>query len=475
MESYLDSALDFMQSASKANLNRIIIDLQRNTGGATLIPYALFKLIFPELLPFAGSRRRIFPETNTLGTTFTNFWESLDETDPEQLAFKQEIAASEWIITNRLKAGTGENFTSWSEYAGPITDNGDTFSLTEQFDLANVIFDQAAFDKQYPTMFLPNKTEWPITERLYNPDQIVLLTDGLCSSACSLFVEMMTRVGVRTVVAGGRPSTGPMQAASGNRGAVVYDSDALDDDILTARALDQFVDADVNASLPEVRETGMYLRYASFNLRDQIRENEKTPLQFKYEAADCRIYYTLANMYNFTRLWHDISAAAWDDPSLCVEDSTGYSTTNNTNPKTPPPVKIQRPTIPQDEPVIEQVEFEEDPTGGLRDGLNKPLGGNGFELCPRTGPCQNPQAQCRPVPITCPGNEGKKTVNVCLPPCTNRKGSSTCPGTCNILQTQENKVSGKGNAHYGEDLYSGLCYPKVGNKKLGCAANPKLS
>lgn len=47
----------------------------------------------------------------------------------------------------------------------------------------------------------------------YAADDIIILTDGHCSSTCSLFVEMMHQeAGVRTVVAGGRPEYGPMQA-----------------------------------------------------------------------------------------------------------------------------------------------------------------------------------------------------------------------------------------------------------------------
>ncbi len=47
----------------------------------------------------------------------------------------------------------------------------------------------------------------------YAPEDIIILTDGLCGSTCSLFMEMMHHeAGVRTVVAGGRPSYGTMQA-----------------------------------------------------------------------------------------------------------------------------------------------------------------------------------------------------------------------------------------------------------------------
>jgi hypothetical protein len=44
-------------------------------------------------------------------------------------------------------------------------------------------------------------------------ENIVILTDGACSSACSKFVGLMTRMGgVKTVAVGGRPEGGPMQA-----------------------------------------------------------------------------------------------------------------------------------------------------------------------------------------------------------------------------------------------------------------------
>jgi hypothetical protein len=469
---YTQAIVDFGINATSRSVTNVIIDLQRNTGGATLLAYTIFKLFFPDLLPFGGSRRRSFDMANTMGSSISNLYEFLDESDPEQLVYKQEIAANEWVITNRLNADTGKNFTSWNEYQGPLNTNGDFFSLTEQYDLANVVFDQAAFDQWYPTMYLPNKTAWPVTERAWQPEQIVLLTDGLCSSTCALFVEMMTRAGVRTVTAGGRPTTGPMQAAAGNRGASLYGANDLDDDILFARSIDEFVDTNVNVSLPEDRDTGMYIKYAGINLRDQVRQDDDVPLQFKYEAADCRIYYTMANVYNFTRLWRDVAAAAFTDSSLCVADSTGYSTTNNTSPKAPPAPSAERPRLSQDNPIIEQVEFEENPDGGLRDARGTPIGGNDITLCPSSHICQDGKSQCIEITVTCPGKEGRKNVFACLPPCTNRKGSTSCPGNCHISQTQENKVGLGQSASYSENLFSGLCYPNVGTKKLGCAKNP---
>jgi hypothetical protein len=245
---------EFIRDASAAGLNKVIIDLERNSGGATLLAYLTFKLFFPDLAPFGGSRRRSFDVANTLGSATTEWWTALDEDDVADQYTKYDSAANEWVIADRLNAASGQNFSSWSEYQGPVVDNEDRFSLIEQYDLANPTFDQAAFDQWYPTMYLPNRTDWPFQERHWNPEQIVLLTDGLCASTCSLFVEMMTRVGVKTIVAGGRPVTGPMQAASGNRGASSYSTFALDADMAFARSIDDRVEVNVNATVPEVRD-----------------------------------------------------------------------------------------------------------------------------------------------------------------------------------------------------------------------------
>jgi hypothetical protein len=318
---YSQAVSELIGNASDQGHDRIIIDLQRNSGGAVLLAYTTFKNFFPDLLPFAGSRRRSFPTANAMGLATSKYSTALDEDREDEQSLKYTLASAEWVITDRINAATGKNFTRWEEYQGPVSANNDTFSLIEQYDLANEGFDTAAFDQWLPVMYLPNKTEWPITMRPFNPDQIVLLTDGLCASACALFVEMMTRAGVKTVVAGGRPGTGPMQVVAGTRGAVSYSIFDLDEDMSYARD----IDSTTHALIPEVRDTGIYAEAAGVNLRDQIRKDDTTPLQFKYEAADCRIYYTHANVYNITQLWRDVATAAFVDTSKCVEGSRSFS------------------------------------------------------------------------------------------------------------------------------------------------------
>lgn len=173
-----------------------------------------------------------------------------------------------------------------------------------------------------------------------------------------MIVQFMTRKGARTVAMGGRPASGPMQAASGTRGARAYSSSSLDGDMVVVGLVDQEV---ANKTLPPIppnaqtRDPGLWSA-AYFNLRDQIREDElqnddAVPLQFKYEAADCRLYYTLRSLYSMTQQWTDAHDTAWGDGSRCVSGSTDYSTTGQTDPAhkpLPPGPSRRAPVVPQD-------------------------------------------------------------------------------------------------------------------------------
>jgi hypothetical protein len=144
-------------------------------------------------------------------------------------------------------------------------------------------------------------------------------------------MEMMHHeAGVRVVAVGGRPTTGPMQAPGGTRGAVIYDTDNLDGSISTVQTILQENNSPQQGFLPDRSNTGdVYVTYASVNLRDSVRKNETTPLQFAYEAADCRIFYTMDTIFNYTALWQYAANAIWTNTSLCVANSTGFATAAN--------------------------------------------------------------------------------------------------------------------------------------------------
>ena len=130
---------------------------------------------------------------------------------------------------------------------------------------------------------------------------------------------MHYEAGVRTVVAGGRPQLGPMQARAGTRGARSYDAGYLDSDIYSAETLN----TSSTTKLPD-RNLDFRLDRAHFNLEDQIRRGENFPLQFAYEAANCRIFYTPKTFFDFAALWQYAADAVWTNSALCVKDSTNH-------------------------------------------------------------------------------------------------------------------------------------------------------
>ena len=120
--------------------------------------------------------------------------------------------------------------------------------------------------------------------------------------------------GARTIVAGGIPSPGPMQATGITRGAEIEFINALDDDFSTASELN----SRAASLLPNRADLHTYIVQASINHCDELQPKITEPLQFKYLPVASRVYYALANIYNFERLWQDAANALLvDQPSAC--------------------------------------------------------------------------------------------------------------------------------------------------------------
>lgn len=271
---------------------------------------------------------------------------------------------------------------------------------------------------------------------------------------------MTRQAGVRTVVVGGLPKTGPMQAVAGSRGASAYSADILDVDFETASA----VNTTAMAILPQNRDQGMVVTFAGFNLRDQVRSNDTTPLQFRYEAADCRIYYTFANAYNLTRLWLDAATAMFDDQSLCVAGSTGYASSSTNSTGQPP---LPAPTTPPSNATTFESISSSNATQlmdlafihGLTDGrLASTL--DQFTVCnSRCGSC---------VSVACPDNAA--TIDLC--PLTCYDAYTPCGsglGECVPFTNIESKnVNVKGQSFGSKKVAALFCRPLPGASFNGC-------
>jgi hypothetical protein len=144
-----DSAIqDFITTSQKANMKKIVIDLQSNYGGSPLVATDAFKRFFPNINEFRGSRLRAHPAANVMGSTITEYFGLFDTTDQ----MYEDLITNEWVATSKINADTNKLFASWEEEFGPPRSfDGDNFTTTQRYDLADTFFDSVAVDA-------PNKT-----------------------------------------------------------------------------------------------------------------------------------------------------------------------------------------------------------------------------------------------------------------------------------------------------------------------------
>ncbi|KAI6882903.1 hypothetical protein KC334_g16285 [Hortaea werneckii] len=70
---------------------------------------------------------------------------------------------------------------------------------------------------------------------------------------------------------------------------------------------------------------------AGVNFRNNIRQGDDTltPLQFIYEAADCRFFYTPEMYARQEAIWERVYQWAWGDEDACIEGSSGRDSSEN--------------------------------------------------------------------------------------------------------------------------------------------------
>lgn len=106
VQTFSDTVQEFLNASHAAGLQKILIDLQQNLGGDTLLAIDTFKHFFPSNDTFRGSRVRAHPQADVIGTTFTTYYESNQSING---TLYDAFSASDWVSTDRLKAQTGQN------------------------------------------------------------------------------------------------------------------------------------------------------------------------------------------------------------------------------------------------------------------------------------------------------------------------------------------------------------------------------
>ncbi|KAH8882970.1 hypothetical protein GQ53DRAFT_847291 [Thozetella sp. PMI_491] len=337
LRNFQDMVAKFLVQCKQQNKKKLVIDVTGNGGGLVVAGYELFTQLFPDSEKFQADNIR---ETESLKTIARVTGKNLDKiiafsqggveadaannstTAAEAQAF--QILQGSSIVSNLVPGGVfspaGQNLTSVDEILSPISLKGDTFTAYQSTPL-----NQTGTD--FNLTGVGSRSNPP--PAVFAPENIVLFTDGTCGSTCTLFSYLMImEKNIRATSVGGRPKTGQMQSIAGVEGAQVFFLTEISA-IATAAIL---LDPSVNVTDSDIQliDEGYALSRASspanagaVNGKNAFsRADSSTPLQFLYQAANCRFFYTKEMIKDPVTTWKRAVDATWTDPQkFCVDGS----------------------------------------------------------------------------------------------------------------------------------------------------------
>ncbi|KAF2117627.1 hypothetical protein BDV96DRAFT_489617 [Lophiotrema nucula] len=321
---------DFLKKCQDEKKQKLIIDLRENGGGSVHLLLDAFMQLFPGEVPFSAQRYRAEEQFIKIGDVVSQARDNdtkvnaFDAAVGEKTDFENEFRF--WAYWDFVNA-KGENFKDWDDFNGPQEFNGDNYTALMRYNYSNA----------NDVSIRPPSFQFTDTSNLtavFNASNIIMFADGLCGSSCSSFHEELKNIaGIKAVVVGGRPTNKPMQTVTGSKGGEVIPLNYITTyatEIVNATELaglgDVFKDTKV-ADLAAVSQVLIRAGTSSTRIQtqDQVRKGDTNgvPLQYIYEAADCKIFYTAKTYADPTAAWK----AAWDaslDDKKCVKGSTGH-------------------------------------------------------------------------------------------------------------------------------------------------------
>lgn len=308
---------EFIRLAKAAGKTKLILDLRGNPGGTILQALGLFMQLFPHLEPWGASRFRAFDTVNAIGQQFSSltnaYYNGSNTTEMYFNATGREPFDYHLDFNSK-----GQNFTSWSDLYGPVSIPGrDNFTHLIRYNMSSSSLLSGlginVTDANGPALRQPFKSQ-----------DIIMLHDGLCASACATFSDLLReQAGIKSVVLGGRPHHGPMQAVGGTRGMEVYGFEwiyTLIKDTWHSGTAGQQAQWNITApDLALVNQEPLRRwareRAATVNVRDSVlpgdADGEGVPSQFLWVPADCRLWYTAEMVEDAREVWKKVGRVAW--------------------------------------------------------------------------------------------------------------------------------------------------------------------
>lgn len=304
---------DFLTQCKSEGRTKLIIDLQGNGGGSIFNGFDLFKQLFPSVDPFGGTRFRATSSMNYIGQTFTTY-DAYDRGLPVAYTTQANVDKD------------GKDFSSWNALYGPVDIYADTFTNILRYNFSDPV---ASFEGNGIYVYGYGRlSQFANSQAPFEAENIVMVYDGICASTCTIFSQLMkAQAGVRSIAFGGRPLDLPMQAVGGTKGAQVQSFALLQ--ALANVTVELAGSPPSGTTLPSLSDPPMYpaLGQSSpgLNWRNNYDSNDlNTPLQFVYEAANCKLFFRPQDVYDISSLWGQAYNVTWGGQP-CVSGSTTNS------------------------------------------------------------------------------------------------------------------------------------------------------
>ncbi|KAF2734899.1 hypothetical protein EJ04DRAFT_227977 [Polyplosphaeria fusca] len=337
----------FLADAVKDGKKKLVIDTRGNGGGFIDIGFETFKQLFPDTVPYGGSRYRAHEAFEIFSSALADLAlnETLKTKEPELYESIQKGAPT--FVFEDILNDTNQPFTSFRDYYGPYEFGNDSFTAIRRYNFSNNIdgYTNAGQGPELTIELTGYLSNSPPPPQPFKPENMVILQDGFCGSTCAIFAELMREQGqVQTIAFGGRPVNAPMQGVGGSKGSQVLTFSFIEQ---MAKSTLNWTTSIMGPTMGErvnttaigriTRTEQLYVRSSRLNPDAEVwfrvnslnnmRQNDttQTPLEFVYEAADCRLFYTVAGASDVTLLWQRAADVKWGK-GKCVEGSMGEKT-----------------------------------------------------------------------------------------------------------------------------------------------------
>ncbi|CAD6502332.1 BgTH12-04925 [Blumeria graminis f. sp. triticale] len=306
---FQEVAQQFLVDAKRDGKTKIIIDLSANVGGYILQSYDLFRQFFPTIEQEGISRWRAGKAFMAMADIFAT---KLDKFDPAITTDHQIPWNISWFSHHFDLDASKKPFRSFDDKFGPYQVKGDNFTNTIQHNLNDPFFSSIDI---HPFSSVTGYGSRRNFTQHFEANNIILLHDGICSSACHSFSKFMRdQAGVKSIVVGGRPKEGPMQGVGGNKGALSLSWKEIFN--CAQEALQNASEAQTEV-LKKLTPVAIQRTYSgNINAQDFISRShlgDGLPAQFVREDSDCRMFYTETMINDATALWKAAADAAFNE------------------------------------------------------------------------------------------------------------------------------------------------------------------